>query len=622
MRCLEGMIKTERVTILAGFLLLGMIPGVVPAAEDDAPPPQRLAPADGEQAIDAALPDKRPAGLPAGPVVHRERLRMTTLRGADEQRLMRGARGLVRQGKHRLAYDALVEETANDARLAEYRERRCAAAPTVAGQLALAEWCRRQRLSDQERAHLTAVVGLEPDHPLARQRLRHVRQGRDWFDADELAAGHADARAAAAARRTHAAALDRLAKRIGDGDVSSDEAVARIADLGRRAGLAAIEAHLSAANEPAAMAVVRWLNDQSGDEVAVSLVRHALSSHWRGVRLAATGALRERERDDYVPLLLAAFNGRWTSEIDWRVGPDGNLMWRVTAAGEGATERIETAEEHLIVPVGVVERAQVEAIRQAAILTLDHASRKETLNRQTTLVNEAIATVLRGATGEVMSDEPEVWRTWWSEQTGTPAGSWKPTERYYRSSWSYAEGVATARPTIISKPSPGEPTLTMTRQTFVFNASTGSLPFHCCLAGGTVVWTNIGPVAVDRLQPGDVLLTQDERTGELRVRPVLAVTMRPPEKVLVLHADGTTIRATAGHPFWVVDKGWTLACEIEPGFILHGLDGGTVIERIEEEADPVRTFNLVVDDDHSFFCGEAKVLSHDVTPLRSTAMTP
>ena len=146
------------------------------------------------------------------------------------------------------------------------------------------------------------------------------------------------------------------------------------------------------------------------------------------------------------------------------------------------------------------------------------------------------------------------------------------------------------------------------------------MPFHCCLAGGTVVWTTTGPVAIDRLQPGDVLLTQDQRTGELRVKPVLVTTKRPPEKVLALHADGTTIRVTAGHPFWVVGKGWTLACELEPGFVLHGLAGGASIDRIEDEVDPVRTFNLVVDEDHSFFCGEAKVLSHDLTPPRPTGL--
>lgn len=621
MRCPARTIIGKAAAILAACVPVGMMPAVVPAAGDDHTP-QRPVPAEGAEAIDAGVPDEEPADLPREGVRSRPRLRMTTLRATDDQRLMQGAQGLVRQGKRLVAYDVLVEENAADRRLAEYRERRRLSVATAAGQWALAEWCRRQRLPDQERAHLTAVVGFQPDHALARRRLGHVRHGRDWVDADDLSAQRAATLVAEASRRSHAESLDGLARRIGAGEVGPGEGGARIADLLPLTGVAAIEAHLSAANEPAAMSVVQVLADQGGDDAAASLVRHALSSPWSGVRLAAVAALHQRDRDDYVPLLLEAFAAPWTGDVDWWRNADGSLHWRATAEGEGATERIESVHEHLVVPVGVVDRAEVEASRQIAILTLDHAARKETLNRRTALHNEAVAAVLRGATGEAIGDEPERWRTWWSGQTGTSVESWKPWERYRRSSWSYAEGVSTERPTIVAKPSSGEPMLTMTRQTFVFPASTGSRPFQCCLAGGTLVWTTGGPVAVDRLQAGDVLLTQDQRSGELRVKPVLAATMRPPEKVLTLHVDGTTIRATAGHPFWVVGKGWTLACDLEPGCRLHGLEGGGSIDRIESEGDPVRTFNLVVDDDHSYFCGDAKLYTHDVTPPRPSSRTP
>ena len=290
MRCRTRTFMIDGAAVLVGCLMLGLLPGDVLAAEDDVVPPQP-APIDGAAAPDA----EGGAGPPGNAAARRPRLRMTTLRAADDQRLMRGVQGMVRQGERRLTYEALVEETAAGRRLSEYRERRRAAAPTVAGQLALAQWCRRQRYFDQERAHLTAVVALEPDHALARQRLGHVRRGRDWVDADDLAEEHADALAAVATRRSLAPALDSLAKRIGDGGVAPDEAVARISELGRQTGLAEIEVRLSTANEPAAMAVVRWLAGESGDDVAASLVRHALSSDWPGVRLAATAALRGRD---------------------------------------------------------------------------------------------------------------------------------------------------------------------------------------------------------------------------------------------------------------------------------------------------------------------------------------
>jgi intein/homing endonuclease len=119
------------------------------------------------------------------------------------------------------------------------------------------------------------------------------------------------------------------------------------------------------------------------------------------------------------------------------------------------------------------------------------------------------------------------------------------------------------------------------------------------------------------LQPGDVVLTQNPLTGRLGLKPVLLATTRQPERLLAIDLDGNTIRATPGHPFWVVGKGWTLARHLEPGNRLHGLDGGGLVERIEEEAEPVRSFNLVVADDHTYFCGAARVLNRDNTDWKT-----
>jgi intein/homing endonuclease len=119
------------------------------------------------------------------------------------------------------------------------------------------------------------------------------------------------------------------------------------------------------------------------------------------------------------------------------------------------------------------------------------------------------------------------------------------------------------------------------------------------------------------LQPGDVVLTQNPLTGRLGLKPVLLALTRPPERLLAIELDGNTIRATPGHPFWVVGKGWTLARHLEPGNRLHGLDGGGLVERIEEEAEPVRSFNLVVAHDHTYFCGAARVLNRDNTDWKT-----
>ncbi len=52
---------------------------------------------------------------------------------------------------------------------------------TTVGQLALAEWCRKNYLSNQRTAHLQRVVELDPDHEKARRLLGYSRYDGRWM---------------------------------------------------------------------------------------------------------------------------------------------------------------------------------------------------------------------------------------------------------------------------------------------------------------------------------------------------------------------------------------------------------------------------------------------------------
>jgi hypothetical protein len=57
-----------------------------------------------------------------------------------------------------------------------------------------------------------------------------------------------------------------------------------------------------------------------------------------------------------------------------------------------------------------------------------------------------------------------------------------------------------------------------------------------------------------------------------------------------------------------------------PGSTLLLIDGIADLQGTES-AQPDTTYNLIVADFHTYFVGESKLLSHDVTPHRSTATT-
>ncbi len=78
---------------------------------------------------------------------------------------------------------------------------------------------------------------------------------------------------------------------------------------------------------------------------------------------------------------------------------------------------------------------------------------------------------------------------------------------------------------------------------------------------------------IEQIVPGDLVLARDPESGETRARKVLRVFRNVSDHLRLLtlrHADGTTqvLRTTDGHPFWVPDRGWVYAGELQPGAAL------------------------------------------------------
>ncbi len=75
-----------------------------------------------------------------------------------------------------------------------------------------------------------------------------------------------------------------------------------------------------------------------------------------------------------------------------------------------------------------------------------------------------------------------------------------------------------------------------------------------------------------------------------------------------------TIDTTTNHPFYVEEKGWVAAGDLEVGDVLYTADGDEVevtdIE-LEKLAEPITVYNLEVEDFHTYFVGEYGVLVHN-----------
>ena len=200
-------------------------------------------------------------------------------------------------------------------------------------------------------------------------------------------------------------------------------------------------------------------------------------------------------------------------------------------------------------------------------------------------INERVGAILSNCSELPMTSEPKVWWNWWANFSDSQL----PTQKNIV--------VVDER-----KTQPNVPSIAVAQR------------LHSCLVAGTPVWTERGFVAIEQIQPGDRVLAKDVETGELAYKPVLQTTVRPPTSVRQFELDGTNIVASLGHHFWISGEGWTKTRELIPDHPVHTVTGMHRITAFEDKGRIEPVYNLVVADYHTYFVGNAMVLSHDVLP--------
>jgi hypothetical protein len=238
------------------------------------------------------------------------------------------------------------------------------------------------------------------------------------------------------------------------------------------------------------------------------------------------------------------------------------------------------------------------------------------MNDRTSTYNEPIFALLRTTTGQYIESKPQLWRDWWKDYNELDEGPYKPEidfcypEDYGNvivSTTSPPPRPHSTAPRLLSGPGP------IRRSDLpgpIRPRRYGRDRPRSCFPAGTLVWTEIGPVAIESMRRGDRVLSQDPDSGELTYQLVLDTTIRPPSETLQIHVGDEQIESTLGHPFWVIGDGWRMAKELKAGDRLHSVQGGATIDMIEP-GETVEAYNLVVAETNTYFVGEHRVLVHD-----------
>ncbi len=565
------------------------------------------------ETIEAArLTSQAIAARLAGDEERRQRLLEQAIEVAPDYSLARWQRGEVLFEAKWRTPEAVADRIAKNANYVEYLARRATINAGPFGHEEIARWCFREGLEYQERFHWVTVLNANPNHVLARERMKVLPYAGALYTPEQIAAHELKVAAAQEKFNELRPKFVELCERVAAGQ--EDDAPPALEELRRVADLGAV---------PALESAVAEINAQESDETALLLslcvvealgrVDHPQSTHrlldyavfaeHPDLRAAAAAKLKGRPLTDYVPQLMGALTAPVQAVINSFVnrGSDFTVMFdanyyqagpladvtssstqitRVVQAGgiygPNGTDGPRTSATKVNVETNAAFRAS-QARRQVKVANLQIAERN-------LRIREVLSNVFEADLGE---DPRAYWDSWIA----------------------YNELHIPEHP--------------------VYQVSNSTQSSYCeimsCFAPGTLVWTEAGPRPIEQIVAGEMLLAQNPSTGELAYRTVLERTVRPPAPMVSVGTAGEPIVTTLGHRFWTNGKGWVMAKFLEKNAAVHTLDGTTKISGFESvpSSSSTEAYNLVIDDFHTFFVGDSRMLVHDNScPAPTASKTP
>jgi hypothetical protein len=519
-------------------------------------------------------------------------------------------RGYINVDGRWVKVDEIGRQSDSNGKLETYEQIRSRTLDTVQGHMLMADWCRRMGLSAQERAHLSQVLDSDPGNTTAMTRLGFRRVNDRWISTEELHQANTASEKSKADFAKWSPEVTAIRQGLRHRSLLRQQAaIKRLSTIDSPTAIPVLESLLAKDSQEAAGHVLSVFDRIPDSRAALAVARLAVNSPWPEIRQQAANRLKSRDSEHFIPAMLEAMHSPITSRTLATRNSRGQLGLVQTLQREGQHEN----EQH------VLSARNSRGISDGDV---------RLLNIQTGRLNQRISNALNIATNQSLSGSPQDWWNWWNEKNEVfveGAKSTRVTGDASRPITLDADSNRSVTQLASVDPSRDLRDLERLRQQAELREqasrqqSLANRPRRRsdCLIAGTLIWTTSGPKAVEQIRAGDLVLSQDIETGELAFKPVLRTTVRPTTTLVRIDAVGQELQASGGHPFWISGEGWVKARDLRPGMELRTVDGTACVRRVED-GQQVQSFNLIVADFHSYFVGEAKILSHDNTVRRVT----
>lgn len=128
-----------------------------------------------------------------------------------------------------------------------------------------------------------------------------------------------------------------------------------------------------------------------------------------------------------------------------------------------------------------------------------------------------------------------------------------------------------------------------------------------CFVAGTLVLTTAGLLAIEKINPGDKVISTDPDTLETSEKTVLETYVRKVDKLVHLVINGEEVITTDNHPFYVQGRGFIEAGRLLVGDKLVSVNGDDLLiekYKIEEFEISVNVYNFQVENSHTYLLEE------------------
>lgn len=553
----------------------------------------------------------------------RRALLQDVLRENPDAAPVRWHAGDVRVAGEWRSVDDGIDTIRDDALRETYWTLRDAAGQNDDDQVRVANWCKANGLPQQERAHLTAALAFsgERDLPAVRARLGQQLVGGRWMTQEEAAEAERSSREMFQSMKTWGNRLQNIGKRLAGNRRQRDSAVLDLKAIDDPSALPAIELVLAPAHEFAGLQAVEWFARNDRYQTSLALARQAAFSDWAQVRSSATDVLKSRRWEDFIPPLLTTMHRPAESMFQILIGGRGEVYYTHLCAREmndhwqvarysmtsfasrlsgrfgpnSFRRRQIVAPEPILVPSRSARRRN-DAVRLAHD---DFHARERMIvgrNQQSERFNARIGTLLADITGRPFTSSPDEWWNWWVARIDVEA---RPK-----------------RVVIVDE-----------QERFILPPRDAPVRYPrvqamSCFVAGTPIWTDSGHRPIEDIRIGDRVLAKNVETGELAYKPVVLTTKRQAPHIVRLSVGRESFEVTGGHLVWASGSGWTKARDLTATQLLHTVTGTVAVNPVEAVGSGT-VYNLVIADFHTYFFGDAKILSHDTTiPKLTNVLVP